>query len=189
MDLLKIITREEPIIGIEISDSNIRLAFLNYKKDKKSRNAKENGIEARCLAETDLPDGAIVSGKIADKKILIERLGNLLKKVKPKIKYAIISIPYDNVYSKLFSFPNTLNKERLADTMRTVADFQIPLSGKDSYIDWEEESDKDNSLAFLAAAPKKIIDDYMSAVMEAGISPVAIEPHQMSIVRAIRPEP
>lgn len=185
MNLFKFLTRNDPTLGIEISDSNIRLVFLNIKKDKKAGDK----IEAKSWAEVDLPEGVIVGGKINKKEIFTETLASLLKKIRPKIKYAIVSIPYDNVYSKLFSFPKIIGVEKLKDTMRTFSDFQSPYDSKNSYSDWEEKGENENYLAFLAASSKQVIDGYIEAIFEAGVSPIAIETHQMSIVRIIKNNP
>lgn len=182
MNLFKFLTRNEPVLGMEISDSGIRLAFLHIKKEKKG----ESKIEIKTLIETSLPNDAVISGKIKNRDIFLGTLSSLLKKIKPKIKYAVVSIPSDNVYSKLFSFPKTIGEEKLKETMHTISDFQLPHESKDIYSDWEEGKENDNYLAFLAASDKRIIDEYLGVILEAGISPIAIETHQMSIVRALK---
>lgn len=182
MNLFKFLTRNEPILGIEISDSDIRLAFLHVKKEKKG----ESGIEVNTLIEASLPNDIIVNGKIKNKEVFLETLSGLLKKVKPKIKYAVVSIPSNDVYAKLFSFPKTIGEDKLKETMHTISEFQLPHESKNIYSDWEERKENENYLAFLAASSRQTIDEYLEIILSAGVSPIAIEMHQMSIVRAIR---
>ncbi|MBI4812411.1 pilus assembly protein PilM [Candidatus Falkowbacteria bacterium] len=214
MDLLKLFTREEPIAGMEISDSYIRLILLAVRKAKvvqkekfeKSEEKKKNfrvfpsrpsGIprlsattsrdltEIKAIGEKPLPAGMITDGRLKDKDGFVKIVSGFLKEIKPPIRYAVVSIPADAVYFKLYFFPKIVGGDRLKESMRTIAELQMPFNPKDFYIDWEKMENKEGNLVFLASASREAISEYMAALALAGIAPVAIEPHPLSIVRSL----
>lgn len=177
MNLLQFFTREEPIAGLEISDAVIRLALLELNKKEQ--------VEIKTLIEEQLPEGAISGAVIKNQLHFTEALKKILKKIEPKIRYVIISLPADNVYSRLFSFPKTIEKEKIEETMKLVVDFQLPVNARDVYLDWEKVDAPRENEALLAALSKKIIDSYLQAFALVGLNVVAIEFHPLSFSRVI----
>ncbi|MBI1838885.1 MAG: pilus assembly protein PilM [Candidatus Colwellbacteria bacterium] len=181
MNLLKILTREEPIAGLEISESHLRLALLSASDGPQK-------IKIEAYAEEPVPKGAIAEGLIKDQEVFIKAVKGLLKKVKLKITYASVSIPADNVYAKVFSFPGSVSGEKLNETMELTIGFQIPLKTSDVYLDWEKIENGAKNEIFLAAAPKNIIQNYTEALSQAGLKTVATEFHQLSLARVLKTE-
>ena len=139
MDLLKLFTRDEPIAGLEISDSCLRLALLGIVKEKikAKQGEKEETIEVKALGEKTLKEGIIVGSEIKKKEDFIAGLNELLKDIKPRVRYAIVSIPADKIYSRLYSFPKTLGGEKLEETMKLTVGFRLPINLEDVYLDLE----------------------------------------------------
>jgi Tfp pilus assembly PilM family ATPase len=182
MDILKLFTREEPIAGLEISDDFIRLTLLQTKKgDKKNQSV----TEIKFLCEEALPENCIIEGIIGDKKILLKSLQNLLKKSGSNIKCAVISIPSNLTYSKIFSFPKNIQEEKLKDTMELAIGFQLPIKPEESYLDWEKVENPSANEVFLAAAKKTTIDSYIDVLNLAGLKTIAVEFHPLSIIRTM----
>lgn len=182
MDILKLFTREEPVAGLEISDSFIRLALLQTKKgDKKNPDL----TEIKFLSEEPLPENCISDGIIRDKKIFLKSLQNLIKKSGFGVKCVIISIPSNLVYSKIFSFPKSIQESKLKDTMDLAIGFQLPIKPEESYLDWEKVEDASVNEVFLAAAQKTTIDSYIETLNLAGLKTIAVEFHPLSILRII----
>jgi len=182
MDLVKLFTREEPIAGMEISDSYVRMALLALKKEKKK---KKEIVEITALKEAPLKKGIIVDGVIKDKAAFVKTLKEIIKGVKPKIRYAVVSILPNNIYSHLYSFPKTVSGEKLEETMKLTIGFQLPVKIEEVYLDWEKIPSVEENEIFLAAVPKQIIDVYTEILTASGIMPVAMEFHSMSAVRLI----
>lgn len=159
MNLINVFTREEPIAGLEISETYLRLAILGLKVEE----ALTNGVSKT------------------------ESLKNLLKKSKTKVRYVIVSVPADNSYSRIFSFPKSLAGEKLEETMKLTVGFQLPVKLEDIYLDWEkvETKDKEKNEIFLAAMPKTTINDYINVLNAAELKPVAIELHPQSFLRVM----
>jgi Tfp pilus assembly PilM family ATPase len=177
MELLKFFTRDETIAGIEIKDAFVRAALISK--------SKKDEIQILSIAEEALKAGTIKNGVLSDRPAFIQALKNLSKKSKKKIKYVIISIPPDNVYSQIFTFPTVVKGERLEETMRLIIGFQLPRTQEDAYLDWEKVNTSAKNEVFLALAQKSVIDNYIDAFEKAGLKVVAVETHPLSIGRII----
>ncbi len=203
-DILKLFTREEPIAGLEISDSFLRIALLDLETRKLSKKntdpegsrqgtygagetqKEEKIITVKAFREKPLKEGIIANGEIKDMNGLVAALKELLKEIKPRINYAVVSISSDNIYSRLYSFPKTLSGVKLEETMNLTVGFQLPVEPEKVYLDWEKIESKEKNEIFLAAIPKSIINAYMEALMAAGLRTVAIEFYPMSVSRVIK---
>ena len=187
LNLLKLFTRDEPIAGLEISDSCLRLALLlkEEKGELRAKSSEEEALEIKALGEKPLKGGIIGGGEIKKKEDFIAALNELLKDIKPRIRYAVVSIPADNVYARLYSFPKTVSGEKLEETMKLTVGFQLPVKVEDTYLDWEKTSaETRRNEVFLATIRKPIIDNYLEALAAVGLRTVAIEFHPMSVARA-----
>lgn len=193
MNFLSLFTREEQIAGLEINETFLRLALLKIadeKKEKKPTNNKNEEVkkspvvQIQFLIEEKLDPGTISNGIVQNKKSLVKSLQNIIKKSPVKIRYVIASIPADNVYSKIFSFPKTIGEERLEETMKLTVGFQLPVKPEEIYIDWEKTGENEANEVCLAAISKTTANPFIEALNEAKINPVAVEQHPLSIVRA-----
>lgn len=185
MDLLKFLTREEPIAGLEISDSYIRLALLSVREEKeKGKKERKKITEIKFLKEKSLQEGVVIGGEVKNKTAFIKTLADFLKETKPAVKYAVVSILSSNIYSRIYSFPKSVTGDKLEDSMNLAIGFQLPVKPEDVYLDWEKIDGEKNEI-FLATIPKPIINDYLEALTAAGLRTVAVEFYPMSISRAI----
>lgn len=213
MSLLNIFTHDEPAAGLEISDNYLRLAVLRFtltgknhspEKEKDSLNSSsaasqsesftlvwdfvEQGkakVEIKGITEQALPDGLVVDGVIQDKVRFSKALKGLLKSSRLKVRYLIISLPANNIYCRVFSFPPALQKEKLEEAMKLAMDFQLPIKSNQAYFDWEKIESGAANKVFLAAAPKVLINTYIDVFNSAKLKPIAIEFHPMSFARVV----
>ncbi len=171
---------QESIGGLEINDSTLHFLKLNHKA-------------GRVLEETtvDLATGIIENGRIKDRSQFISALNNLKSqfKKKAKITNAIVVIPSHQIYTQVFDLP-----EEARGNLEEAAEFNLesisPLPVVDSYRDWQivspkqEEGEKLEILsAFISA---QVIDEYQSALREAGFRPVAIEFPALALARLFK---
>ena len=187
MNLLSLFTREEPIAGLEITDTHLRVALLELKKEKdSSKKGVENLVtKVKFLAEEALPDNVVVNGSLQNTENFVKSLKNLLNKSEIKIRYVIASIPANDIYSRVFSFPKTIQGEKLEETMKLTMGFQLPLKPEDVYLDWQKLETSGQNEILLSAAFKKNINDFVFALDLAGLKTVAIEFHPISFCRAL----
>ena len=177
MDWIKFFTREERVAGLEISGDFLRLALLSEGKDKKPF--------VITSAEEPLKEGVIVDGAVKNKEELGKAVKRLIGKSKVRIRYVILSIPENKVFSKIFAFPKSIKGERLKETMDLSIGFQLPIKPENVYLDWEKIEGEIKNEVLLAAIPKSIINEYVSALEPTGLKIIAVEFHLLSISRTL----
>ena len=186
MNILNLLTKEKRVAGIEISDSVVRIAFLRTHKDK----ATHKIVEELILIEEPIAANIIIEGVVVDRVLLGKTLKNIWGKAKLDTDYAIVAIPDDKVHSRIFSFPKTVEGERLSEAMRLAIGFQLPIKTEDAYLDWERlPSTSLQNEILLATIPRAIAQGYVEALDAAGIKTLALESHLASIARAIKLDP
>jgi Tfp pilus assembly PilM family ATPase len=195
MNILHALTRKKNVVGIEISDSLIRLAFFRASK-KKPKRKKEGGDTAYAfneelvLIEEPLEARVVTDGIVADKELLTKILRLLRTKIKVETNYAIVSIPDGKIYSRIFSFPKSVGEARLPEAMRLAINFQLPMQTERLYLDWEQVPGSTNTNEILLSTiDRTVAQDYMDALEGAGWKTLALESHLASIARAIKITP
>ncbi|MDO8604637.1 MAG: pilus assembly protein PilM [bacterium] len=189
MNLLRIFTKEKRVAGIEISDSVIRIAFWRPHKHIKDYGDSSHGDEL-VLIEEPIPSNLIVGGVVTD----IDFLGKILRGIwinsKVNTTYAIVAIPDDKIYSKIFSFPKSVEDARLTEAMRLAIHFQLPIKTEDVYLDWEKtRGTMTTNEILLSTIPRAVADGYVSALEKSGIKTLALESHLAAIARSVRMVP
>jgi Tfp pilus assembly protein PilN len=155
--LKKILVPEEPIAGLEISDSRLRLVLLGLNK-------QDGSIVTREQAEHALPSGVIVNGELKKSDKLFLALTELKKKFKTPIDYIVASIPADKIYTKILSFPKNVEGAKLDEAIKLAFDFQLPLKSDKAYFSWEVFSGESAQEVFVSEAEKKTIDPYLECL-------------------------
>jgi len=186
MNILNLLTKEKKVAGIEISDSIVRIVFL--------REHKEKGKQARgpelILIEEPIASDLIVEGVVTDSALLGKALKAIWAKANLDTDYAIVAIPDDKIYSRIFSFPKTVEGTRLSEAMRLAIGFQLPIKTSDAYLDWERlEGSSHTNEILLATIPRTVARGYAEALEIAGIKTLALESHLASIARAVKLTP
>lgn len=195
MNILNLLTKEKHIAGLEIDDSFVRVAFFppNKKEDYFSfynKQSSKNIKQGLILLEEPLPNNTVVEGVVINKEILAKTIKNIWIKAKLKTQYAIVAIPDDQIYLRIFSFPKTVDETRIKEAMTLGISFQLPMKNEDLYLDWEHiPSDQNMNEVLLSAIPKIVADGYIAALNLADIKSIALESHLASIARATQTEP
>ena len=189
MNILNLLTKEKRVAGIEISDSVIRVAFFRPRKKVSSPQPLPH-LEL-VLIEEPIGANIIENGIVVDRVLLSKTLRSLWVKSKLGTHYVIATIPDENIYSRIFSFPKTVDGARLTDAMRLAIGFQLPTKTEDSYLDWERVTEPMPGMneILLATIPRTIAQGYIEALDMAGIKTLALETQTTSIARAIHLEP
>lgn len=181
MDLVRLFMRDEPIAGLSITDKHLRLVLLSRETDPAT---KKTGVVVKAVSEEPLIFGTIANGEIKNEDQLRTALQNLLIKTPAKITYAILALPQELIYSRIFSFPKTITGEKLEETMRVTVGFNLPNSTADIYLDWEK-SDAEKNEILLQSIPQKAAESYISILQSAGLRVVAVESQASSMARVI----
>ena len=185
MSILNLLTKEKKIAGIEISDSFVRVVF--FRVPQKATKGKNKQL---VLIEEVLPGGIIDQGIVTDKIRFSKTLKNIWSKVNFDADYAIVAIPNDKIFSRIFSFPRTVQEYKLRETMDLVINYQLPMKADDIYLGWEHVSDSHLLKEILLSSIRKdIANSYIEAFEMAGIKILALESLLASIGRTIKLNP
>lgn len=191
MNILSLLTKEKRVAGIEISDSVVRIAFFrpNGKKETKS-DAERTLNDELVLIEEPIAANIIADGVVIDSDLLAKTLRSIWEKANLGTNYAIVAIPDDKIYSKVFSFPKSVTNERLTEAMRLAITFQLPMKTDELYLDWERTAGTTTTNEILLSTiPRAVAEGYVQALEKAGIKILALESHLAAIARAVKLTP
>jgi hypothetical protein len=172
MNLIKVISNEEQIGGLEIEDGALRFALL-----KKNH----NNLEIITLVEEKLQEkeGLLNGALFADKLSKFAKKNN--------IKYVVISAPSEDIFIKTYTFPAAMPDNKITESMDLAIELQLPKKKEEIYCDWmkieENETDKKILLSYIL---KTRADLLLSIVKKVGLKVVAIESRVMSLARIIK---
>jgi type IV pilus assembly protein PilM len=120
----------------------------------------------------------IVEGSIIDAIRLTESLKELVRKAKIQSKNVVIAISgHSSVIIKRISLPE-MTEEELSESIKFEAEQYIPFDIEDVNLDFqilgprEEAGQMD---VILVAVKKDVVNDYVSAVRDAGLNPVIVD--------------
>ncbi|MBI5077793.1 MAG: pilus assembly protein PilM [Candidatus Yonathbacteria bacterium] len=190
MNILNLLTKEKRVAGIEISDSVVRIAFFRPKKKGVHTTKEKKPEEDLVLIEEPIAANIIADGVVTDINLLGKTLKGIWEKAHLGTDYAIVAIPDDKIYSKIFSFPKSVDGVRLTEAMRLAISFQLPMKTEDLYLDWERvQSESHVNEILLSTIPRTVAQSYVAALELAGIKTLALESHLASIARAVKLTP
>ena len=175
--MAKLFYKDKPIIGIDISNTGIKVMAIDAKK-----------WLVLGYGSIDLEPTKVKEALEGDGAYLIENLSTLLKdKIVGTLpsNHAVIGIPTSRTYSRTFSVPTSLEKT-LDDAVQTEADQYIPIPSNTLYIDHEIiERDKENLTVLMSAVSQSVVDSILHVVTEAGLRPILIEPSISAVARVL----
>ena len=168
-------------IALHISDHTCAVLRLNAKNEIVS------------FGRAPLPQGVMEGGLVRDRKQLGERIREACARALPKpIKLdeevpVIFSIPESQSFTHLFTVPSSLPDEQVAQTIQKKAEEIIPAPLDSLYTDWHiaEENVGGNDRILFAAAPREIIEAYITVCEEINLLPLAIDMETVSLARAL----
>jgi len=196
MNIFNLLAKDKDVAGIEIDESVIRIALFRSKKKPSFIASFHHDINLTAeekeliLFEESLPSGLVKEGAVVDPLALGKALQGLLVKARIHSPYAIVAIPDDKIYSRIFTFPKALDEARVGEAMNLASSFQLPFGQEDIYSDWEIIGASDTSHEVLFSATlKDVTRGFVTALAIAGIKPLALESHLDSIARATESDP
>ncbi|MCK9344635.1 MAG: pilus assembly protein PilM [Candidatus Pacebacteria bacterium] len=193
MNILNLLSKEKRVAGIEISDSVVRIAFFRPLSKKRMSKPAEGVVtpeDELILIEEPIASNIIADGVVVDGELLGKTLRNIWTKAELGTEYAVVAIPDDKIYSRIFSFPKSVTEARVTEAMRLAIGFQLPMKTEDVYLDWERTiGTSGTNEIFLSTIPRAVVQGYISALEKAGIKTLALESHLSAIARSVKLTP
>ena len=156
-------------IGLDLGSSYIKTVKLKESK---------GSYELELFDIHPLPPELIVDGSIIDSLRLVDWIKEMVKKTGLKAKDTVISISgHSSVIIKRISLPE-MSEEELSESIKFEAEQYVPFDIEDVNLDFqiigpkEEPGQMD---VILVAVKKDIINEYIAAVREAGLTPVIVD--------------
>lgn len=172
MNIIALISNKEPIGGLEIENGFLRFVLL--KESKGSLSLVKSVEEKLSGPEADFTNTAFTA-----------KLGRFVNK--HNIKYVIISLPSDKIYTKPYSFPATMPDEKIEESMKLAADLQLPRKKEEIYYDWMKiQEDGTNKKIILSYILKSDANPILNAAKQVGLKVVALESRALSLARVIK---
>ena len=163
-----ILGKKKNVIGLDIGSSSVKLVELREGK---------NGYKLQHLAISPLPPEAIVDGALMDSVTIIDTIRDLVSST-TKTRDVVTSVSGHSVIVKKITLPFMTERE-LRDSINWEAERHIPFDINDVNLDFQilgaGSENPDLMDVILVAAKKDIINDYISVVMEAGLSPLVVD--------------
>jgi type IV pilus assembly protein PilM len=164
--------RSRNLVGLDIGDSSIKVVEL---KDA----GKGRGYQLAKLGVEPLSSEAIVDGSIMDSQLVIETINRLFQRCKIKSNQVCTALSGHSVIVKRISLP-VMSDAELAESISWEAEQYIPFDIEDVHLDYEilegsSLSGEGNMDVLLAAAKKEKINEYVSVISQAGLSPQTVD--------------
>jgi type IV pilus assembly protein PilM len=161
--------KKDNLIGLDIGSRTIKLGEVV--QTKKDRILQKFGM-------ADLPQGAIVEGRIKDPTAVTDSIKGLIRDLKVKEQNVATSVAGYSVIIKRITV-GKVTEEELQDSIQYEAEQYIPFDVEDVNIDFhvigDHESNPNQMNVMLVAAKKEIIDEYVDVLEMADLNPCVID--------------
>ena len=157
------------LIGLDIGSSAVKLAHV-----------RTMGAEFRVrkFGVFPLPPDAIVDRAIMDHVSVIEGIKTALRELKVKEKEVATSLSGHSVIIKKVVLPTT-TPEELEESIQWEVEQYIPFDIKDVRIDFQVigplKEDPSNMDVLLVAVKSDLVNDYVSVIRDAGLTPTIVD--------------
>lgn len=174
---------EQSLFGLDISQSKLRLVQVQTKHRRKTITA---------IRELEVPLGVIVDGTVADVARLTQLVAAIYRgqerRDRPAGNGVISVLPESKTFIKLItvggSDPRPLDAQLVEEIPR-----HIPLPLEEIYYDWQPvgRSPEGNHYVVIGAAPRQLVDTYLTVIRGSGCVPFALEIEAVAITRCLLP--
>jgi type IV pilus assembly protein PilM len=169
------------IVGIDLSDHVVRAVELQ---------SHRGGHVLHALGEAGVPDGWLVDGEVHEPSKLADVIRTMLShplQGKFTSRNAVASLPEQRTFMKLVSLAR-FNPSEQAEAIRWEASQHLPFTLDEVELDAEfhPELDQNNGTAVvIAAAPKTIVESYITTLTAAGLRLVGLDLESAALTRSI----
>ncbi|MFH1611781.1 MAG: type IV pilus assembly protein PilM [bacterium] len=170
-------------IGLDLGDLSLRMAQFK----KQAGKFMVSGFIEKTIPEGLIKDGEIeqedkLSGLIKD--ALLNSIGDAFQG-----NEVVCNLPEEKVFVRIIQLP-AMKREELDQAVKWEAEAHIPLGIDEVYLDWSVINPvgdkKENHIDILiAAAPKTLVESYLSLLHKSELYPVALEPESVAVARLL----
>lgn len=172
----------QDIIGIDIGSSSIKLARLD-----------KSGRKPKLLNFSSIPvePDAIVDGSVIDRMAVVDAIRALLETEQIKTRDCCVGVSGHTVIAKKIGVP-VMTETELEQAIEFEAEQYIPDDVADVNIDWQilwvpdlaSAGENEQMEVLLVAVKKDTIQDHISLMVEAGLTPRVVDLDALAIENA-----
>lgn len=166
---------EKNLLGLDIGSQSIKMVDI-----EKTR----SGYHLKALGLGLIPAECIVDKDIMDSETVVDTVKNLRENLKVRARGSATAISGHSVIVKKAELP-LMSEGELRQTLPIEAEQYIPFDINDVYLDTfilgESIERSDMMDVLFVAAKKELVDEYASAVRNAGLKPMLIDIDVFSI--------
>lgn len=172
-------------VGIDIGFNTLKVVELN-KFGKKISIVGSNMV--------GIPASSVNKAGFAHKDKIASAIRDALAKAQPKAiqtKKAITALPESLIFSKIITVPKEVAEKNIEENVVLQISELLPWPASDTYFDWKmlpvsvKQDRKAERKAFVAASPKKLVDDFLEIIQKANLTADAIETKPLAASRAL----
>ncbi|MGD0821317.1 MAG: type IV pilus assembly protein PilM [Desulfomonilia bacterium] len=160
---------EKNLLGLDIGSQSIKMVDI-----AKTR----SGYQLKSLGLGLIPAECIVDKDIMDSETVVDTIKNLRENLKVRVRGSATAISGHSVIVKKAELP-LMSEGELRQTLLLEAEQYIPFDINDVYLDsfilGESLERTDMMDVLFVAAKKELVDDYTSAVRNAGLKPMLMD--------------
>ncbi len=170
----------KPILGVDIGSHSIKVVEI-------SRDSNVCTLLAAGSIAT--PPGSLTSTDSADQEAIAIAIKKLLKDIGATSREANIALPESQVFTRVIEVPQ-LSQRELSSAMQWEAEQYVPLPLDQVNLDFtvlrdSKQTGKSTMDALLVAAPKALINKYLTLLELSEITPVGVETEIIAASRAL----
>ncbi|MFL5949973.1 MAG: type IV pilus assembly protein PilM [Gaiellaceae bacterium] len=171
------------ITGLKIGASQLAAA----------RVANNGSAELLQIARTPLDPGIVVGGELRDPDALAEALKAFFAANDLPKKGVRLGIANNRIGVRTFEIAGVTDEKQLANAIRFRAQEALPIPIDEAVLDFQvlgegtDDAGQPTKRVLLVVAYRELIDRYMNACKQAGISLVGIDLEAFALLRALQP--
>lgn len=167
-------------LGLDIGSHTIKLIELGH---------EGNSVGLAAAGSIPTPYKALTSSVQADTEAVAQAIKRLIKETGAKSKEVHIALPESNVFTRVIEVP-ALSQRELTSAIRWEAEQYIPLPLDQVNLDFTilrdaKKTETNKMEVLLVAAPKTLVDKYLSILEFAELTAVAAETEIIATIRAL----
>ncbi|MHB1118024.1 MAG: pilus assembly protein PilM [Minisyncoccota bacterium] len=168
---------QRPAVGLDISDTSMRFVELLETR---------HGLVLGRFGERAIPQGIIESGEVKKPAELRTLISGLKKDY--DLDLVAVSLPEEKAYLFDLHLPK-IKQSEIRGAIELSLEEYVPLKVTEALFDYDIEKETDTTIQVsVSVIPRTLIDGYLEAFSGTGVTPIAFEIEDQSIVRAVVPE-
>lgn len=172
--------KQKPLLGFDLGHGSMKVLQVENKHGKCVVKGYGFGVfESALMVDGEITDIEALA-KSAQELFANNIVGNF------STRNVAVSLPVTHTYNRVITLPK-LDKQELADAVRTEAEQYIPIPIENLYIDyqviWERPDEYD---VLVSAAPRKVVDSYYLFFRAIGLDVSIFEPSIIAVTRLVR---